>query len=105
MNCKPGDLAVVVRAEKMPENLGRLVIVERAADEQEFVRNHAGHIWIVRTAAGSPMSAMFSSGRVGQVISRPYSDSALRPIRPNEGEDESLSWAIRSDQREFVQQK
>lgn len=69
MNCKPGDLAVIIRARKKPEWLGRVVEVIRPFDSESWVTD--------------PMPSEFVS----------VMDCALRPIRDSDGEDETLIWA------------
>lgn len=101
MNCKPGDLAVVVRAEETPTLTGRFVITDRLAVPGEVIGGMRwvppqDHVpcWIIRSAAGGG-SLPVNTDRleVVQVAARAFWDLGLRPIRPNEGEDESLSWA------------
>lgn len=91
MNCKPGDLAVVIRAS-LAENIGRLCRVQkRCAD----IDGQA--IWLVDF--GKPI-------RCARIRDRAYvpgseelraqtgcPDSWLRPIRDNDGEDQTLQWA------------
>lgn len=99
--CKPGDLAVVVAAPYTREMLGRFVIVERQAVHGEILDGFpiaigaaAGVVWVVRSAvSGTKMPVTLLNGAVGYALERGFRDSFLRPIRPNEGEDESLSWS------------
>ena len=69
MNCKPGDLALIVRAQANPAWLGRIVIVVRAFDPETWVTD--------------PMPPGFDC----------VFDRALRPIRDNDGIDETMTWA------------
>lgn len=85
MNCKPGDLAVVVRSSG--ENLGRIVTCIRLATAAEFVSQNIstaqGEMWLLAELT------LHTGGRM-----KPYApDSHLRPIRDNDGEDETLTWA------------
>lgn len=98
--CKPGDLAVVVSAPATPELIGRFVVVDRSAKVGEWIGgctwdlNPAyGHAWVIKSAAGGTLQYRTRSGVTVQADERVLVDSCLRPIRPNEGEDESLSWA------------
>jgi hypothetical protein len=101
MNCRPGDLAVVVRAEQTPTMTGRFVIVDRLAVPGEVIdgvrwipSKDYGSCWVIRPAAGGSTLPFVTTQRgVVQVAARPFWDCGLRPIRPNEGEDESMSWA------------
>lgn len=91
--CKPGDLAVVVNAYT-PGMIGRFVIVVRLAEPHEFNATHPGEsvTWIVRSASESPLPVPSPRG-IRYKMERPFADIGLRPIRPDEGKDESLSWA------------
>lgn len=74
LNCRPGDLAAIVRARFDPSQLGKIVTVI------EWDPQTMG--WIVEppiVTDGSKWAAVC--------------DSALRPIRPDEGDDETLDWA------------
>lgn len=86
MNCKQGDLAVIIRAV-MAENIGRFVTVGQAA----YFNAELGHIW--RVTPQHPMRGVnfYSLMPVAKVDQCP--DAWLCPIRPNDGEDETLTWA------------
>ena len=82
LNCKLGDLAVIVRADIDPEHIGKIV------ECVEFVPSHpkadVPH-WktkpkLLRKSTGSVLA---------------WADSSLRPIRDNDGEDETLQWVPR----------
>lgn len=86
MNCKPGDLAVVVNSKA--GNDGKLVTCIRLARAKILNRNGAfesGPIWEVDKELAS-----FSGSR-----DRYIADRQLRPIRdPGEdAQDETLLWA------------
>ena len=85
MNCKRGDLAVVVRS--MAGNEGRLVSCIRLARTDELiafnVRMDCGPAWVI----GEKL--MSSSGGLIPIAI----DAWLRPIRDQDGEDETLTWA------------
>ncbi len=70
MNCKPGDLAVIIRAEPGDGWLGRIVTVL--------------HLY-----EGPSLSPAWVCDQVPPGF-RAIKDSALRPIRDNDGEDEML---------------
>lgn len=74
MNCKPGDLCITVRAIR-PENLGTLVVVVEV--DIQASRVFGSTAWIVD----------------GPGIGDLALDDWLRPIRDNDGEDETLTWA------------
>lgn len=78
MNCKPGDLAVVVRS--VCGNEGKICRVLRAS-ELELPD------WVVEF----PTEIEWEIGqrsRVGHAA-----DTSLRPIRDSDGPDETLAWA------------
>lgn len=96
MNCKPGDLAVIVRGLHA-ENIGAIVEVLRAAEMCEHVlpengityaQGH-GFRWVIRSI-GRPLTHSNNWPNSKFHVAR---DVALRPIRPNDGEDETLQWA------------
>jgi hypothetical protein len=93
MNCKPGDLAIVIRSNA--GNEGLIVAVERWADARTVTL--AGGLnrdpgWLCVARAFN----VFDYGQkrvVGTVDRGVFPDKNLRPIRDNDGEDETLSWA------------
>lgn len=100
MNCKQGDLAIVVRAKNgQTEHLGKLVEVLYAApltnhslpDGFPHKASDPGY-WIVKFQSKIRVPVA-SHHRMAQYAS--VSDRALRPIRDNDGTDETLSdeWA------------
>lgn len=82
LNCKPGDLAVIVRAQVLNQNIGAIVEVVEFLGGPEST-------WRVRTL--HPMQRrdgrIVETGGLGRVR-----DGSLRPIRDNPGEDETLQW-------------
>lgn len=101
--CKPGDLAVVVQARSSPWMMGRLVHVVRSWQEGERTggvnwdrNNGLGHMWVIKAANGQGLPVSGYQG-VYEVGERPYPDFALRPIRDNEDEDESLAWCAHKE--------
>lgn len=95
MNCKPGDLAVMVRSKA--NNEGRIVEIVSPLGHEPFFDGArwgigAGFCWLVRSASGPVRSV-----RRGLHLEFPCPDAWLRPIRDNDGEDESLTWAPRKE--------
>jgi hypothetical protein len=78
-NCRPGDLAVVVRAT-IPENIGRIVRVVSSYPGQQNVRMHCSTscIWLI--AAADPLT-WSTDGRTYRSKQGPAPDEALQPIR------------------------
>lgn len=102
MNCKPGDLAVIVGSTI--GNTGKIVRVlgvsflhgapvgSDAVDPGTGVRwMNEGHYryWDV-VAQGSPLVCQRYSGALHELHRRPFKDADLRPLRDNEDEDEML---------------
>jgi len=97
MNCKPGDLAIVVSGVTTPEMIGYLVTIVRRLAPNES-NNHGGLYlltsdvcWLVEGLPLIPERTM--DGRLHMVRQRGIADHHLRPIRPSEGADETLTWA------------
>lgn len=85
LNCKPGDLAVIVRSLHRPNCLGKVVKCVR------FDPGPKGEpAWRIDRAVG-PVLMVDGIGRRGDW----WYDKCLRPIRDNDGEDETLQWAPR----------
>jgi len=73
MNCKPGDLAIIVSSRLAPENIGRIVeVMRRRIPDRLFP------CWIVRS--GRPLVERWENGSVEMVFERLYRDSCLRPV-------------------------
>lgn len=90
MNCKPNDLAVIV-CNDYPENIGRFVRVVCRAVGDDFAF-YEGEEWECEPA--TPLLALNEDGSKSWVIEAVCMfDMQLRPIRPNDGEDETLQWA------------
>lgn len=86
LNCKPGDLAVIVGADSLKENIGGLVEVI------EWVVGRSEPTWRVKTLQKLRRRDGFfvEAGSYGKCR-----DSRLRPLRDNDGEDETLQWVPR----------
>lgn len=100
MNCKPGDLAVVIGPGITPGIVGRFVTVIRPAVMGERFPSDIGTIrwtgdvpaWVVESANPLPWLAS-KSNRLHHMNRRAIGDAYLRPIRDQPGEDETLTWA------------
>jgi hypothetical protein len=94
MNCKPGDLAVVVRS-KAPWLLGRVVTCVRLHDSQTHdldgvpVGGATGPRWVIDPPLDTRMRL---SGR--HLLLYTLADKSLRPLRNpgDDAQDETLSW-------------
>ena len=80
MNCKQGDLAVIVKAV-CKENIGKLVVVTAYQFGVELSDGRVIDGWLFE---GPKMKGM------GGVPVTVIPDDFLRPIRDNDGEDEML---------------
>lgn len=82
MNCKQGDLAVIIH--KASPNYGRFVTVARPASSDECARlgfsGEQSPSWFVE-AIGAPLIVATGKAK-GLHHTRPFADSSLRPIRP-----------------------
>jgi len=91
LNCRPGDLAVIVKVIRTPSLLGRIVKCVRLLNEGERVD---GYFWIKRRenawlveSCGGPMEWAGDF-----VMRRALADEFLRPIRDSDEPDETLQW-------------
>lgn len=83
MNCKPGDLAVMVGECITPGIRGRIVEVIRfigAEFQGRTVTGGHADCWEVRAAGGGYLPQSYSDGTVKIVPTRPFPDSQLLPI-------------------------
>ena len=92
MNCKQGDLAIVVAGN--PNNLGKPVtclrfIPKGARTPSKAVAVHDG--W--ETDIPLHVTWTFPSGKEVKGMSNYSGDCYLRPIRDAPGEDETITWA------------
>ena len=102
MNCRPGDMAVIVRSSRQ-ENIGAFVEVLRPSRGNGlaagtvlvecgtlWTRTDDVFTWVVR-ATGRKLVA---SNGAFLSEERPYADRSLRPIRPqaDDAQDESAAW-------------
>jgi hypothetical protein len=86
MNCKPGDLAIVVRS-RTASNLGKIVHVLKPYENRDsHIISLSGDcaVWLCRTT-GSPLRW---AGVFGIEVERsetgPIPDGCLHPLRPGE---------------------
>lgn len=85
MNCKPGDLAICVRNCRQQ---GKIATCIRLASVYEISRYRLTNkdnltLWIV------DRDFSYEGGVIAPIIA----DEFLRPIRDQDGEDETLTWA------------
>lgn len=92
MNCKPGDLAVIVRSQFFPQEVGLLVeVVELVNAGAYFVApdgvayRPTACAWLIKYM-GSCQKAQKGPGLLRFAL---WIDSCLRPIRPGDLEDET----------------
>jgi hypothetical protein len=95
MNCKPGDMAVIVRSKFTPELIGRIVEVLHIAPSYGSFRLPNGQLhaqlvdkrprWVCKFQ--NPVNAPTDIGPKPTVYA-PVPDECLRPIRDQPGEDE-----------------
>ncbi len=81
MNCKPGDVARYVGTQRRFH--GYIVVVLHEADPEVERLFGPGPWWVT-----SPMFTL-PDGRPASGVH----DRALRPLRPGDGDDETLTWA------------
>ena len=78
LNCKPGDLAVVITAHN-PENIGTIVrVIKKHPNQNALVDFKGSHIWM----AEAPRPMLYDVG--GKMVRRrkgAVPDAILRPIR------------------------
>lgn len=66
LNCKVGDLAIVVSA-KLPQNVGQIVEVLGPQTGKPFALTDLGHMWQVRAVSGRE-SLYYLLERTGHVV-------------------------------------
>lgn len=90
MNCKPGDLAYIVRPWTRDQDIGRPVTVLRRAVAGQVVEMRGGGI---AKAEGPGDHAAWLCEASGAGFPCFIADVCLRPFRDQDGEDETLTWA------------
>lgn len=84
MNCKPGDLAVVVKAHN-PCNIGSILrVLHSHPNQSALITDPTDHIWMIE--ATHPQ-AYEINGVIAYYNRGPVPDSYLRPIRGCRAED------------------
>ena len=83
MNCKPGDLAVIVRSD-FPASIGCLCLVLKSNE----IDHEGMWCWAVRASNKIEWEYGFKTVVLNRHGFVP--DAWLRPIRDNDGEDEML---------------
>lgn len=84
MNCRRGDMAVIVRSD-FPENVGGFVRVLKASTPMAWSVEALCHL--------SGADDFGGVCRVAPGFVANCDDANLRPIRDNPGADETLTWA------------
>lgn len=93
MNCKQGDLAVVVSSANC-KNFGKIVRCIRIATRKEkFDAMLFAFMDEVFWVTDARLLLSFIADKSPAGFTNLAMDSALRPIRDNDGEDETLQWA------------
>lgn len=114
MNCKQGDLAIIVKSNVDPRNRGKIVSILRPSHANDtpvgggFVeagipwrKVHDGFVWLIKCPNG------FYGSPPGVTV-MPCYDKCLRPLRDKPGEDEMLRIAgkpVFNNQKEYVKCK
>ena len=88
MRCKPGDLAIVVNDIEMPQNNGALVRVLCRARPENYLNMQAE--WDCEALSTIRIDGYPSILPGGTGFG--YRDRELRPLRPDDGQDETLTW-------------
>lgn len=92
MNCKPNELAIIVYAEKIIQHtIGKIV---ELGDHTIHHPSNGQPCWVLKKP--------FLDGN-GECIA--IADTSLRPIRDNDGEDESLTWAGKPNAEKKIEEK
>lgn len=79
MNCKAGDLAIVVAAYHRKENIGRIVEVVRAAVmDVDYKSDRSGPAWVVRS--DRPLARVGYYFPLADGFESVAADCNLRPI-------------------------
>jgi hypothetical protein len=98
MNCRQGDIAVIVRSQYRPDLIGRIVEVLSLAPNGVAFRlpNGKPHAalrgthpcWVCKFQ--SPVTAPCDYGLTVETLYAPVPDECLRPLRDGDGDDEML---------------
>ena len=82
-NCKLGDLAIIVRSRTSPQDIGKIVTCVKLRPSPD-----GNPAWIIDPPLTNGI--VFHEGRYR--LPDWIADECLRPIRPGNGEDETLTW-------------
>lgn len=102
LNCKIGDLAIVVATE-LPQNLGQIVEILGIQTGKPFLLRGSGHCWQVRAVSGRK-TLTYRFNDTGEIITRvegPAPDQCLRPVTGLKDED-ALLRSLRTESGELA---
>lgn len=95
MNCKQGDLAIIVRSKKGSQQIGKIVRCVRLASGT--VQSTTGEFINLNVDCGDwwevDVPLMLSSKDKGYVLANYCPDYSLKPLKDGDGEDEMISIA------------
>lgn len=102
INCKPGDLAVIIASDPYanPDSGGVLCDVLHHPPAEDFdlpdgfpvhANQDLNRRWVIRLHR--PITVRWNFGATRSSMYAVCPDNMLRPIRDNDGEDETLTWA------------
>lgn len=82
MNCKSGDLAIIVTSDHSPENIGRIVEVVRPATRHfDFHKDCPdAPAWVVKADRPLARHHYLTRQRLPDACVRAYLDRCLRPV-------------------------
>jgi hypothetical protein len=91
MNCKPGDLAVIVDGHEFRQNEGRIV---RCLWFRESWKYPGQVAWKVEVQGQAPLIGWITHSSTGPVTTPFCLESELRPIRDpgDDARDQTLEW-------------
>lgn len=102
MNCKPGDLAIVIGAQVTPEMIGHIVEVVSAAHNGDVFETDLGEarlgdpasvtVWRVRSCGALPLPWRLRDGRLAHAVEMPVFDTYLRPLNGAPIDEETHGW-------------
>jgi len=93
LNCKTGDLAIIVRAE-LPQNLGRIVHIIKPLGVRPSSEFGNVHMWWVESLPGSSylLHYLYPNGRIEKKRQGSAPDMLLRPIVPPDRFTQVSDW-------------
>lgn len=101
LNCKPGDLAVIVRNSPVADGVLGMIVEVLSAAPNEIFKLPCGFFnsastpgdpsWVCKFQ--NPITVKLESGEFRRAVYASVRDAGLRPLRPGEGDDETLTWA------------